>query len=129
MKGTVMVALAILISLLSHAQTNPDAIVGKWLKTPKEDLIIKVYKAGNEYQGKVLKEKDVTKKVAVGFLILENLQYNKDKQLWEDGKIHDPISGKTYDAEASINATGTLEVKCYMGMKFLGTKKYFRKVK
>ena len=124
-----MIAVTVFFSSLVHAQTSCDAIVGKWLKTPKEDLVIKVYKAGSEYRGKVLKEKDEMKKQAVGFVILENLQYDKDKQVWKDGKIHDPISGKTYDAEATINEDGTLEVKCYMGMKFLGTKKYFKRVK
>lgn len=111
------------------AQKIPDAIVGRWLKTPKEDLVIRVYKTGNEYRGKVIQEKDLAKKQAIGFVILENLHYDNDKQVWTDGKIHDPMSGKTYDAEATINRDGTLEVKCYMGMKFIGTKKYFKRVK
>ena len=125
----VILLIAIFSSFNINAQNNPDAIVGKWLKTPKEDLVIKVYKAGQEYKGKVVKETDVKKKQAVGFIILEDLEYDKEKQLWRNGKIHDPKSGKTYDAEATINDDGTLEVKCYMGMKFLGTKKYFKKVK
>lgn len=125
----IILLIAIFSSFNINAQNNPDAIVGKWLKTPKEDLVIKVYKAGQEYKGKVVKETDVKKKQAVGFIILEDLEYDKEKQLWRNGKIHDPMSGKTYDAEATINDDGTLEVKCYMGMKFLGTKKYFKKVK
>ena len=75
------------------------------------------------------KGKEALKKQSVGFVILKNLHYIKDKQLWTEGKIHTPNSGKTYDAEATINSDGTLEVKCYMGMKFLGIKKYFRRVK
>lgn len=77
MKG-IMVLWAIFFSIISHAQTSPDAIVGKWLKTPKEDLVIKVFKAGSEYKGKILKEKEALKKQSVGFVILENLHYNKE---------------------------------------------------
>lgn len=128
MKG-LKILLPLFFSLESYAQTNPDAIVGKWLKTPKADLVIQVYKAGTEYKGKIVKEKEIYKNKTVGFVILENLEYDIEKQVWKGGKIHDPNSGKTYDAEAKIDTDGSLEVKCYLGMKFLGTKKYFKRVK
>ena len=119
----------LVFGLASYGQTKPDAIIGKWLKTPKEDLIIRVYKAGNEYNGKIIKEKEALKNKSVGFIILENLQFDNDKQTWNGGKIHDPNSGKTYDAEAKINEDGSLEVNCYKGLKFIGTKKYFKRIK
>ena len=128
MKG-IIILLTIFFAQGSYAQTMPDAIVGKWLKTPKEDLIIRVYKAGNEYKGKIIKEKEAYKNKTVGFVILENLQFDNDKQTWNGGKIHDPNSGKTYDAEAKINEDGSLEVNCYKGLKFIGTKKYFKRIK
>ena len=127
MKG-LLVMLMVIVGFTTYAQM-PDAIIGKWLKTPKEDLIIRVYKSGNEYKGKIIREKEVLKNKSVGFVILENLEYNSNKQTWRGGKIHDPNSGKTYDAEAKINEDGLLEVNCYLGMKFLGTKKYFKRVK
>ena len=125
----IIILLTVVFGLESYAQSNPDAIVGKWLKTPKEDLVIRVYKAGTEYKGKIVKEKEIYKDKTVGFVILENLAYDSEKQVWKGGKIHDPNSGKTYDAEAKIDTDGSLEVKCYLGIKFLGTKKYFKRVK
>ena len=71
----------------------------------------------------IVKEKKALKKQSVGFVILKNLHYNKDKQLWTDGKINSPNSSKTYHAEATINLEETLELKCYTKIKFLGTKK------
>lgn len=127
MKG-LLAMLMVIVGFTTYSQT-PDAIIGKWLKTPKEDLVIRVYKSGNEYNGKIIREKEVLKNKSVGFVILENLEYNSNKQTWRGGKIHDPNSGKTYDAEAKINEDGLLEVNCYLGMKFLGTKKYFKRVK
>ena len=128
MKG-IIILLTLFFGQISYAQTKPDAIVGKWLKIPKDDLVIRVYKAGTEYKGKILKEKEIYKNKSVGFVILENLQFDSDKQAWKGGKIHDPNTGKTYDAEAKISEDGSLEVNCYLGMKFLGTKKYFKRIK
>lgn len=93
MKGIIII-LTIFFAQGSYAQAKPDAIVGKWLKTPKEDLVIRVYKAGDKYKGKIIKEKEALKNKSVGFVILEGLQYNSDKQTWKGGKIHDPNTGK-----------------------------------
>ena len=123
----VIVLLTILFSLKGHAQNNADAIIGKWLKIPKEDLIVEVFKSGNEYNGRIKWAKDTTNKKSQDFIILEKLQYNARNKTWENGKIHDPKSGKTYDAETRIKADGTLEVHAYKAFKFLGTKKYFER--
>ena len=123
----ILILLTLLFTIQCYSQNNPDAIIGKWLKTPKEDLIIQVYKTGNEYKGKITWAKNNDKKKPVGFIILENLKYNASKKMWKGGKIHDPNSRSTYDAEAKIKSDGTLEVLGYMGMKFLGSKKYFKK--
>ena len=88
----------------------------------QKNLVIRVYKIGNEYRGGSFTGTGLSKKQSLGFVILENLYYDNTKQVWTDGKIHDPMSGKTYNTEATMNYDGTPEVKCYMGMKLLGTK-------
>ena len=125
----VIILLTLLFSLKCCSQNNADAIIGKWLKIPKEDLIIEVYKTEDEYKGKINWAKNNDKKKPVGFLILEKLKYNSNKKMWKNGKIHDPNSGSTYNAEAKIKSDGTLEVLGYLGMRFLGSKKYFKRVK
>lgn len=124
----ILIAMAIMLSLKGYSQ-NEDAIIGEWLKTPKEDLIIQVYKAGDEYDGKITWSKGNDPKKPVGFAILENFKYNANKRMWKGGKIHDPNSGSIYDAEARIKSDGSLEVLGYMGMKFIGSKKYFKKIR
>ncbi len=110
------------------SQNKADAIVGKWQKTPKETLIIEVFKSEDSYKGKIDWSNNLEKKPA-GYVILQEMKYNKGTDVWEGGKIHDPTSGKTYSAIARIKADGTLEVHGYMGMKFLGTKRCFKRVK
>lgn len=105
------------------------AITGKWLKTPKEDLIIEVYKVEQEYKGKITWVKDSSKNKQIGFQILEGLKFNADKNSWSGGRVHNPLSGATYRATAKIRADGTLEVLAYKGMKFIGRKKYFKRVR
>ncbi len=123
-----IILLTIFASLKCYAQNNADAIIGKWQKIPKEDLIIEVYKVKDEYKGKISWTKDNDTRKPVGFIILEKLKYNSKSKRWKNGKIHDPNSGSTYTAEAKIKTDGTLEVNGYMGLKFLGTKKNFKKV-
>ena len=110
-------------------QHEGDAILGKWLKIPKKDMIIEVYRVEDEYKGKITWTVDKNEKKPTGFLILEDLQYNSKKQIWENGKINDPGSGGVYSATAKLDQEGTLEVTGYKGMKFLGVTKYFERVK
>ena len=117
----------ILLSLKSFAQSGPDAIFGKWMVTPKENLSIDVYKKGNEYIGKILSVKD-NGTAKPGFIILEKLKYNPGSKTWTQGKIHNPKGGGTYSATAKIKEDGTLEVHAYKGFKFLGTNKVFRRI-
>jgi uncharacterized protein (DUF2147 family) len=103
----IIIVLALLGYLKGYAQ-HADAIVGKWIKTNKEDLIIQVYKVKNEYEGKITWSKDNAK--PKGFVMLDNLTYNPESKQWEGGTIHDPKSSRTYDATVAMRPDGTLEV-------------------
>jgi uncharacterized protein (DUF2147 family) len=119
----------ILSSLKTFSQNEADAIIGKWMTTPGQTTIIELFKINNEYKGKIAWTKDSDEKKPIGFIILEKLQYNSNRKIWEHGKIQDPNSGKTYSATARIKDDGILEVNGYLGFKFLGRKKFFKRVK
>lgn len=121
--------LATFISLTVSAQVEADAIVGKWMKMPKEDLLIEVYSTGGGYSGKIEWSGKADSTKQKGYLILENLQFDAGNNSWENGKIYDPRSGSQYKAAAKLKADGTLEVLGYKGFKFIGSKKSFRRVK
>ena len=125
----IVILLTVLFSLKTPSANNADIIMGKWINIPKENLIIEVYKLNNEYKGKINWAKDNDKKKPVGFIILDKLKYNAKSDIWENGKIHDPNTGRTYSATAKIKNDGTLEVLGYIGIKLFGTKKYFKRVK
>lgn len=118
-----------LLSLAGNAQADADIIIGRWLKTSKEDLIIEVYRSGDEFLGKIAWTRDSDSARLKGFQILEGLRYAPEEKVWEGGKIHHPKSSGAYQATAKIRSNGTLEVLAYKGFKFIGRKKYFRRVK
>lgn len=117
---------ATFFSLYASAQTQGNSIVGKWMKMPKKDLIIEVYESGGGYSGKIQWSSDSSK--PKGYVILKNLQFDNDNNSWENGKIYDPRSGSEYKATAKLKSDGTLEVLGYKGLKFIGSKKSFKRV-
>src|SRR6266496_1617601 len=119
----------ILFSLKSFSQPEGDAIIGRWINVPKQNTIIEVYKFNSEYRGKIVWTKTPDKKKPIGYMILQKLEYDPVRKFWDNGEIKVPNSGITYDATARIKPDGLLEVHGYMGFKFLGKKKNFRKVK
>ncbi len=119
--------LLIFISYKVFSQPEADAITGTWLKIPKQDFIIEIYKVKNEYQRKITWAKSNEKQKLVGAVILQKLVYNSTSKKWENGIITDPISGKTYSATAKIETGDLLEVNGYIGFSFFGIKKEFRR--
>lgn len=122
------ITLIVILFLSFQSNAQADIIVGKWLKTSKENLIIEVYKSGDEYLGKITWAGDRDSAKLKGFQILEGLRYDAMEGAWVDGKIHHPKSLSTYQAIAKIRPNGTLEVLAYKGFKFIGRKKYFKRV-
>ena len=124
-----LLLITVLLSLKSFSQKGADAIVGKWMNVPRENTIIEVFKSNGKYEGKITWTKEPNNKKPVGYVILKKLEYNPIKKIWENGVVRDPGSGITYDATVKIKSDGLLEVHGYMGFKFLGKKKSFRRVK
>ncbi|MEO6488538.1 MAG: DUF2147 domain-containing protein [Ferruginibacter sp.] len=114
-------------AFIAYSQHDSDRIVGRWINVPKENVIIEVYKSGQEYKGRIVWSKDNDKKKPVGFIILEKLAYDTKTRTWQKGVVHDPSNENTYNASAQINSDSTLELHAYAGLRFLGTKKSFKR--
>ena len=118
----------VLVCPHSNAQNQPDVIVGKWLKLPKKDLIIEVYKTATAYHGKICWTKPGDNK-PVGFVIIQNLKYNVGSDKWDHGIIQDPNSSMSYSAEVKLDDDQNLVVKGYKGLKFISSSRTFTRVK
>ena len=123
-----LLLLIVFACIQGYAQDQPDVIVGKWLKLPKKDLIIEVYKSAKAYHGKIYWTKPGYDK-PVGFVIIQNLKYNDKSNKWENGIIQDPNSSMSYSAEVRLDDEENLIVKGYKGLKFVSTSRTFMRVK
>lgn len=131
MKTTFLLLFSTLIlQANSFANSGPDVIVGEWLSQEKDGKI-SIYKQGDKYYGKIswgktpgrkdtnnpdakLKNRDL-----IGLVILQDFKYTGSA--WEDGKIYDPKSGKTYDCILKVKDNNKiLEIRGYVGVPMFG---------
>ena len=116
---------------------NPDAIVGVW-KTGEGNAMVRIYKNGDKYQGKVvwLKEPndpetgkpkqdknhpdEATKtRPVLGMINIWGFTY-KENNLWDDGNIYDPKNGSTYSCTIKMINSNSLEVRGFIGVSIIG---------
>ena len=136
-----------IISLCTNAQTKKDDVLGKWISTDKS-VAVQVYKQGNDFKAKVIwfderlgsgtpmnsrhdthnpNENLRTRKV-LGMDILNGLNYNSTNRRWENGKIYDASSGRTWDTFAEINEEGKLFVRGFWKVSWIGKSLYFTRI-
>lgn len=134
-------------SITIDAQNNSNAIVGKWVVLPKENFIVEVYKAANEYKARLVWFKDTDDKSKpmamrmdeknpepglrnrklLGLVVLNNMIYNPNANRWENGQIYDAKSGKIWSSSAWIDDDGKLEVRGFWHYEFLGRNMTFKR--
>jgi uncharacterized protein (DUF2147 family) len=144
-----LVLLAIAI-LATSAFSATDDILGTWFNQAK-DAKIEIVKCGNDYCGKIVwlkepvyppgskegtpgtakidyKNPDAARQKAplLGLQIVQGFQFSGDN-LWKNGKIYDPDSGKTYSAKATLVSHDRLDLRGFIGLSLLGrTEKWTR---
>jgi uncharacterized protein (DUF2147 family) len=100
--------------------------------------MVRIYKNGDKYQGKVvwLKEpidtetgkpkldknhpdESVRTRPVLGLVNIWGFVYKGDK-LWEEGNIYDPKNGNTYSCTIKLESANTLEVRGFIGVSLIG---------
>jgi uncharacterized protein (DUF2147 family) len=116
---------------------NPDALVGVW-KTGEGTAMVRIYKNGDKYQGKVVWLKEPIdpetgkpkvdknhpdaasqKRALLGLINVWGFVY-KDNNTWEEGNIYDPKNGNTYSCTMKLTSPNSLEVRGYIGVSLIG---------
>ncbi|TSD67500.1 DUF2147 domain-containing protein [Inquilinus sp. KBS0705] len=116
-----------------------EMICGKW-ESAQKNIIVQVYKDdNNQFKGKIVwfNDGEGNKKMAtwtdvhnpdpalrsrkiLGLNVLEKLTYNPKSNSWEDGMIYDAKSGRKWNSSAYLAKDGSLKVKGYWHVKFIG---------
>ena len=127
-----------------------DDIIGIWFNQDK-DAKIEIFKCGDNYCGKIVWLKEPvyptgsklgtpgTPKLdhynpnsthkrdpLLGLQIVQGFQFSGGN-LWKNGKIYDPDSGKTYSAKATLASPSELDLRGFIGISLIGrTEKWTR---
>lgn len=124
-------------SFNSFALDNPDAILGVW-KTGEGNAMVKIYKNGNKYQGRVVWLKEpidpetgkakldknnadpaAKAKPVLGLINIWGF-VPKEDNVWDEGNIYDPKNGNTYSSTIKLINSNSLEVRGYIGVSIIG---------
>ena len=74
-------------------------------------------------------EPEKRKQPLLNLVVLQNLSYDTDNERWEDGRIYDPLNGRTYSCYLNMVSKDRMEVKGYIGFSFIGRSHYWSRVK
>ena len=139
MKRLFMLAVAGVFALsaaVASASTNGgDRILGVY-KAVKDGAVskVRISKVGdNAYKAQIfwlekpthpdgtqrkdIKNPDPAKREtpASQVVLIESVSYNKEENVWKDGNIYDPTSGKVYRTVVDFTDQTTLRVRGYLG--------------
>ena len=119
--------------------------VGTWTNSEKK-ATFEIYQCGAKLCGKIvsiLEPNDANGKPKtdsenpnaklrsrprLGMVFMEGFVYDADNK-WDDGKIYDPESGKTYSCYMKMESANQMEVKGYIGFSLIGRSQAWTRVK
>ena len=146
MKFKIMCALLapFLFSITCVAQ-NADAVLGMW-QSEHGNARIKISKSGESFNGKIvwLKEQNddsgkpktdisnptetLRSQPILGLEALSDFTY-KGEGIWDGGTVYDPRSGKKYNCKLSMDGSGKLEIRAFMGISLIGKTQTWARIK
>ena len=122
---------SILFSSLSLAAQAgySDQIVGVW-KSPKNNLMIKIDKVGDHFQGRIVwlethqsnkpvldennPDERLQKMPLKGNKLIKELSFNSSEKIWEGGTFYHHVEGKLYDCQISLRNSDQIMITRYL---------------
>ncbi|MFI4967825.1 MAG: DUF2147 domain-containing protein [Gammaproteobacteria bacterium] len=132
----------LMLAAMQAFADGPDAVLGTWV-TADGKARVEVVKAGEVYSGSIvwLKEplypaddaslpgkpkvdrnnpdKAQQDRPIIGLPLIQGFKYANDN-VWSDGTIYDPDSGKLYSCKLTLMMDGSLRVRGYVGISLFG---------
>ena len=139
--------LLLVVTFFSFTPTDDsEAVVGTWLNGTKKGQI-QVYKQGGTFFGKLVRltepndpatgkpKTDIRNadparrnRPLLNLPLMYNFKYDGGN-VWSDGKIYDPESGKEYNCKMTLKDPNTLEVRGYVGISLFGKTQVWTRIK
>jgi len=118
-----------------------DDVLGIWYNEEK-DAKVRIYEENGKYFGKVIwleepnepetgepklddenPDEEMQKRPIMGLLLVKDFIFDDD--VWDDGEIYDPKSGKTYSCYMKFEDETTLKVRGFIGISWIGRTTYW----
>lgn len=133
-----------LLSLSSGQAQEAKDVLGEWY-TEEEKAKVKIYQCESGYCGKIVwldepnnpdgtakldlenPDESLRSRKIIGTNILTGLEYEGEGE-YENGKIYDPESGKTYSCLMELEDADTLEVRGFIGISLVGRSQTWTRV-
>jgi len=146
MKKVLFLCLFMLLGAVGVVSAQTMSPLGVWTNSEKK-ANFEIYKCGNKLCGKIVTtavpndpktgkpKTDVNNpdpklhsQPLLGMVFMQGFEYDEDNK-WDDGKIYDPESGKTYSCYIKMMNPNTMEVKGYIGFSLIGRSQTWTRVK
>jgi uncharacterized protein (DUF2147 family) len=128
------------------AQAQTLSPVGVWTNAEKK-ATFEIYKCGEKLCGKLVTlaipldpatgkpkvdghnpDPKLRTRPLLGLPFMQGFSYDGDEK-WDNGKIYEPESGKTYSCYMKMESANTMEVKGYIGFSLIGKSQTWTRVK
>jgi uncharacterized protein (DUF2147 family) len=140
------ISITLLITLtfcFNASAQKADAILGKWINPSGEGQVL-IYKKDNKFYGRLVwikvpdrdgkpkmdihnPDKALQTRPELGLELLKDFTFNGD-DVYEDGTIYDPKSGKTYSCKMTLKGN-SLKIRGYIGISLFGRTEVWTRVK
>jgi uncharacterized protein (DUF2147 family) len=147
MKNSFLLCLSLLLVGFSHfASAQTLTPLGVWTNAEKK-ATFEIYKCGDKLCGKIVTltvpndpatgkpktdsqnpDPKLRNRPRLGMVFMQGFSYDSDNK-WDNGKIYDPESGKTYSCYMQLESANVMEVKGYIGFSLIGKSQTWTRVK
>jgi uncharacterized protein (DUF2147 family) len=144
---TACLSIFLLVFLIAESSFNSAApgyqLIGVW-ESEEKDLQIEMFEKDGEFFGRMIYFKcttdeimrtikdienpdtDLTKRNLLGLMLVTDLAYQGDN-IWDDGKIYDPNSGRTFEARIQLTGPQSAIVRGYWKYRWIGRSMIFHR--
>lgn len=127
-------------TVLCGQDLRAEDITGTWLTEDKTGEIA-IYKSRTAYHGKIVAgtseqkfdvhnpDKARRNNPLIGLVILKDLVFDSDGQVWKSGTVYDPQNGKHYSCNVKLVDSNTLKITGYIGFSWIGRSELWTRIK
>ena len=146
MKKTLFFLVLLVLGAARMAAAQTMSPLGMWTNAEKK-ATFEIYKCGDKLCGKIVSltvpndpatgkpktdsqnpEPKLRSRPRLGMVFMQGFKYDSDNK-WDNGKIYDAETGKTYSCYLRMDSANKMEVKGYIGFSLIGRAHYWQRVK